>query len=391
MDRVIATNSVAVPGDVAPVSGTPQSFTSGNPATSTPATVLPAYQMNALQEEIRNAIVGGGLTPDRTNNAQLWAAIQGLVAGSSRSSGFVNKFYNATAAVAKRGTTGSAAAGAPVYTLDGHMVGATGAAVTWAQVAGIGRAPFGLKLTGQVGVTDALWKQRIESIEAAGLAGQVVTVQAKIANASGASITPTLTVKRPTVSDNYGATATDVNAVALQACPNSATTTVSYSFTANAAAVNGLEVTLDFGGGLNGAGKNLTIGDFDIRADAAVQAPELRAFSMEWLQCQRYLPGFVGASLANVASGMMTSATTGISVFPFVTAARIAPNGLLAGTGYSLMAANGTSSTGGSPTFNSAGLYSAAINHNGFAGFVAGNATIINSPLGSFLFTGAEL
>lgn len=84
MDRVIAANSVPSSGaDAAPATGTPQFFTSGNPATATPATVLPAYFMNAIQEEIRNAIVAAGLTPDRTNNAQLLAAIQ-TIGGISR-------------------------------------------------------------------------------------------------------------------------------------------------------------------------------------------------------------------------------------------------------------------------------------------------------------------
>jgi len=82
MDRLIATNSVASgSADTAPVSGTPQYATSGNPATNTPATVFPAYQYNALQEELMAIITAGGITADRTNNAQVIAAIRNVITG----------------------------------------------------------------------------------------------------------------------------------------------------------------------------------------------------------------------------------------------------------------------------------------------------------------------
>lgn len=84
MDYTIATNTVAVgSGDTAPATGTPGEFTVGNPATNTPATVIPGYQLNALVQEIRNAIVGAGIAPDKTNNAQLLAAIKGLSFGGA--------------------------------------------------------------------------------------------------------------------------------------------------------------------------------------------------------------------------------------------------------------------------------------------------------------------
>lgn len=79
MDRLIAANSVALPGDVAPLTGTPQAATDGDPATNTQATVWPAYQYNAMQEELIAVIAAAGLAPDRTNNAQVVAAIKKLI------------------------------------------------------------------------------------------------------------------------------------------------------------------------------------------------------------------------------------------------------------------------------------------------------------------------
>ncbi|KPD17273.1 hypothetical protein ADM96_20455 [Burkholderia sp. ST111] len=79
MDRLIAPNSViAAQADAAPVTGTPQYATDGNPATNIPATQWPAYQYNAFQEEIIAILVAAGITPDRTNNAQVAAAIKRL-------------------------------------------------------------------------------------------------------------------------------------------------------------------------------------------------------------------------------------------------------------------------------------------------------------------------
>lgn len=84
MDRLIATNSVVSgSADTAPVSGTPQFATNGNPALSIPATTWAAYQYNAIQEELIGVITGAGLSPDRTNNGQVIAAIKSLIAAGA--------------------------------------------------------------------------------------------------------------------------------------------------------------------------------------------------------------------------------------------------------------------------------------------------------------------
>jgi hypothetical protein len=91
MDRLIATGTVAVgSGDTAPVTGTPGEATNGVPGV-TPATQWPAYQLNAIQAELVNAILAAGLTLDRTNNAQLLAAIRtGLVGHGQCRLGFTS-------------------------------------------------------------------------------------------------------------------------------------------------------------------------------------------------------------------------------------------------------------------------------------------------------------
>lgn len=84
MDRLIAANSVPMAqADTAPATGTPQGATDGNPATNVPATRWPSYQYNAIQEELVAILTAANVTPDRTNNAQIVAAIRALIAQSA--------------------------------------------------------------------------------------------------------------------------------------------------------------------------------------------------------------------------------------------------------------------------------------------------------------------
>ncbi|MBR8303465.1 hypothetical protein KDW49_22410 [Burkholderia dolosa] len=80
MDRLIASNSVPMAqADTAPISGTPQGSTDGNPAANIPATRWPSYQYNAIQEELIGILTAAGITPDRFNNSQISFAIKRLV------------------------------------------------------------------------------------------------------------------------------------------------------------------------------------------------------------------------------------------------------------------------------------------------------------------------
>ncbi|MBN3852018.1 hypothetical protein G3N59_01370 [Paraburkholderia sp. Ac-20340] len=105
MDRLIASNSVAAAqADTAPTTGTAQYATDGNPASNIPATRWPSYQYNAIQEELIAILTSAGITPDRTNNGQIVAAIKALFKKNSvlADVGIVNAYaaVNATPLVA---------------------------------------------------------------------------------------------------------------------------------------------------------------------------------------------------------------------------------------------------------------------------------------------------
>lgn len=83
MDLLIAPGTVdASKADTAPETGTPGWATDGDPVKQIARTVFPAYAYNALLAEIYNVIVGAKLTPDRTDNTQLFKAISQIATGS---------------------------------------------------------------------------------------------------------------------------------------------------------------------------------------------------------------------------------------------------------------------------------------------------------------------
>ncbi|HEV2364031.1 MAG TPA: tail fiber protein [Caulobacteraceae bacterium] len=63
--------------------GTAGFFTEGNPTTGTPATIVPADFLNALMNELLNVLGAAAITPSKTNDAQLLAAIRALITAST--------------------------------------------------------------------------------------------------------------------------------------------------------------------------------------------------------------------------------------------------------------------------------------------------------------------
>lgn len=77
IDNSTAATSLPTPA----AAGTPGYFTDGSPGAGTPATVVPADWFNGVQQELINVIDGAGLTPDKTVQNQVLAAIKLLSAG----------------------------------------------------------------------------------------------------------------------------------------------------------------------------------------------------------------------------------------------------------------------------------------------------------------------
>jgi hypothetical protein len=223
-----------------------------------------------------------------------------LAAARADSNGYVNKFRNGTMDIWQRTTSLTSITTAGAYMPDGWIIVPTGASCTAAQSTANGRtgrlSTYSLLLTGATGVTDILFKQRIESYIAQPLEGQQVTVQAEVYNNTGGSITPTLTVKHANAADDWSASTTDVNAESLQSCANGAWTQVAYTFAASSSSGNGLEITVDLGNNFSTTGKSAQVTELDIRVtpgvatgtNSAPPTPEMRPCQAELAFCQRY-------------------------------------------------------------------------------------------------------
>ncbi|MCA8195487.1 hypothetical protein [Burkholderia vietnamiensis] len=78
-DDPTAVASMPIPAEA----GTAGFFTDGSPAGGVPATILRADFMNSVMMELLNVIEAAGITPSKTVNSQLLAAIQTLFQGNT--------------------------------------------------------------------------------------------------------------------------------------------------------------------------------------------------------------------------------------------------------------------------------------------------------------------
>ena len=234
------------------------------------------------------AVVHDGATPGGWPAAKLYDLPGGMR----------NRLRNATMDMWQRGTSPiSVAAGSGAYTADGWIVASAGAAVTVQPVQGRQLTVNALQITGASSVGDVILKQRIESYMAASLTAQTVTFQAQVFNNTGATITPTLTVRHANGRDAWGGSAVDINAGAMQPCANRVWTHVGYTFVDAGSAANGLEITIDLGSNFSTSGKSVQICELDLRhtpgvptgINASPPPAELRPIGIEAPLNYRYL------------------------------------------------------------------------------------------------------
>ncbi len=335
-------------------------------------------------------------------------ASYGQLLNSITPGGFTNKIRNNSFLVSSRGTSGTITAGSPAYTLDGWMLFAGSANITWSQSGTLGYPALkSLSITGNTGVTNTQLYQRIESIVAGYVDGQQITFQASITNNTGATITPTLIVSHANASDNWGATTTDLS-VSLQSIANGATAKVAYTYTAASNSYFGLQFILDFGAILNSVAKSVSVSNVDVRVTPGIttglnNSPspvEIIDITAEKLRCARYLPAFASTGTDSpIPSIGITSATATINniLIPFPVPTRVAV------TGVTVSAASHLNTTDsvvyslavsavviGTSLSNTQALI--AVTQSGVGTTIGRGATLkFNNASGLMIFTGAEL
>ncbi len=119
---------------------------------------------------------------------------------------------------------------------------------------------------------------------------------------------------------------------------------------------------------------------------------ERRPYGTELALCQRYLPAYLGSSLAVQYQGQASSTTSAYIPIPHPVTTRAAPTGITT----SSMNAIVSNSTGGGVavtnlTFTQAGVSSTLVQATVASGLTAGNASFLIFNSGTLFFTGCEL
>lgn len=265
-----------------------------------------------------------------TSGNNVEAAISATPVGA-----FVNKFYNGSSKVFQRVAPVTVGPGSQIYTIDGALVGTSGASVSCFHGGAIGGiSQSSLVVVGQAGVTDTWVIKPVESFDAGELAGKHILFQCFISNQTLTPITPSLTIRTPTAADNWAASTILFTGIALQTVAAAAGQVCSAIVTLGPSdGIHGLSFRVDVGAALGSAGVYVAFTDWDVREAATLTTPppvpEVRAFSVEFLQCQRYLPGLAPGSAGNAGLGgvVVTNADAGVGI-QFYTPARVPVTGL---------------------------------------------------------------
>lgn len=323
-----------------------------------------------------------------------------------------NVFRNPCFDVAQRAST-SISSGTTAYGPDGWRLGATGAGLVWSLATpGASSGPegriFSLSLACASGLTGAVMDQRIEAVKAArlyGLAAKRVTASITFQNFSGVAIAPKLTVKHAGATNDFSSPVTDVSAVTLQSVANGAgPVTCAYTFTTVSGTNNGLQVSFDFGAGLNAASGAIFIDEvtlsvtpqFPLGVQTSPPFCVVRDIVTELAYCQRHLPCF-GALTGAIGLGTATSTTAAGFFIPFHTQTWAAVTGLSVTTVGNLqitdMAGADVAALTGI-TFSNASEHGAFVTTTVASGLTSGatyQLRVKTALTGNLRFTGAEL
>jgi hypothetical protein len=250
------------------------------------------------------ALSGGTMTGPITLAADPAAALQPATkqyVDNNHLGGFINKFRNGTMDIWQRGTLPVAVpANTYTYTADGWAVILTGAASTVGKGTHLSLSTIGsLAVNGTTGLTQIGIIQRLESSIATQLAGKRVTLQLRISQNTGATLTPSLATYYSNPNDDWSASPADLPSTSLQPVPSTTTptnsTVVAYTFNMSPNAANGYSINFSIVGSFPVA-TYFAISEADIRVTPNVPVglnanpppPELRPIGVEMAFCQRY-------------------------------------------------------------------------------------------------------
>jgi len=218
-----------------------------------------------------------------SNNIVLDASGNATFAGTAAmaSSFLRNRIINGDMRIDQRnaGASVNVTSGSAVFGPDRFQVFSIGSTQVIQRVAGTGGFQNALQITGAAGNTTTTVFQRIEAANSFDLAGNTVTVSARITVPS--AITLTWFLFRANATDNFsGVTQEATGTVSLSSGVN----TVSFSAALSASATTGLQLDLRFGAFTSGS---LQITGVQLEVGTAATPFERRQYGQELAWCQR--------------------------------------------------------------------------------------------------------
>lgn len=291
MDRSFASGAAGSPPSYpgSPSLGYP---TSGNPSLAVPATKPGPWWYYMISEELRKVITDAGLTPDGSSVVQLKAALDVLYQAKGTALGMKNLLINGGCQVAQRAAP-SLSTTATYGAVDRFAAWGTGTAVSAGTISqdtasSAGRTGFALKLAGVTitgsGVVFA--RQRIESINAKRLKNQTASFSLRVYHDVGSNINYTITIRKPTVADNYGSTTTIATGSAA-AVVTATDTLLKLENVAMGDCSNGIEIEVQAACGAVTT-KNFSFTEWQAEEAVAASSFERRDIGVELPLCWRY-------------------------------------------------------------------------------------------------------
>lgn len=246
-----------------------------------------------------------------------------------------NRIINGCFRVSQKGST-TVTAGTAVYAAaDRWYVGATGATVGTANDWVGPNSPSALRVSGAASNTNVYMGQRIESINIADLAGDAVTVSGYFWCPTG--VVPKLNVYYPSALNNFTTSTQYINSAPMGASVLTAGWTyLSYTFTLPSQATSGIAIEFVMGPVL--AGANAAISGITLEPGTVATPFELKNYSTELLQCQRYY------TISSFRLDIPTSTATsfGSVTINFPVAMRVVPTSSIASPIYGGSASGST-------------------------------------------------
>lgn len=245
---------------------------------------------------------------------------------------YSNTIINGMCQVAQRITAPNLSTTSQYGAVDRFRVHATGTAVnagTIAQdtAASPGSSGFALKIAGATitGTGIVLVKYRVESKDAVTLKNAIASFACKVRHDVGSGINFTITIRKPTASDNYAAT-TDIQVGSAVSVANTTNTTLSLEGVSLGDCSNGLEIEIKIECGAVTT-KNFWLTEFQLNPGYRALAFLARPYGTELASCRRYCYGFTtaGSLQTNIGIGWGQGTTAATIKIPNTVAMRTVP------------------------------------------------------------------